>query len=202
MCECKQWSKCYVLHVSLYANKLSLKSIQEYFDANDLNVETPQRCNNGINCNDCSFQGHQMSLREQYEYDVMQKNVTYDELNKVFCVKYPFLDDWSIVTNNINQVTKIALWEEKKFVRDGLLDACNKEFDNMIRHGALVELPKKSMAAWTGPVHYTSLQHIVKPESHTNPIRIVSNLSLPDRNSNSFISIMMKGPNALSDQRD
>ena len=143
-----------------------------------------------------------MSLREQYEYEVMQQNVTYDELQKVFRVKYPFLEDPSILTNNINQVTKIALREEKKLVREGLLDAFNNEFDNMIRHGALVELTKESMAAGTGPVHYTSLQHIVKPDSPTTPIRIVSNSSLPDRNGNSFNSIMMKGPNALSDQRD
>ena len=58
------------------------------------------------------------------------------------------------------------------------------------------------MAAWTGPVNYISLQHIVKPESPTTSVRIVSNSSLSDRNGNSLNSIMMKGPNALSDQRD
>ena len=78
----------------------------------------------------------------------------------------------------------------------------NKEFDNMIRHGALVELSKECMKSWTGPVHYTSLQHVLKPESPTTPVRIVSNSSLPDRNGNSLYSIMRKGPNSLSDQRD
>ena len=75
----------------------------------------------------------------------------------------------------------------------------NKEFDNMIRHGALVELSKECMKSWTGPVHYTSLQHVLKPESPTTPVRIVSNSSLPDRNGNSLNSIMMKGQNSLSD---
>ena len=42
-----------------------------------------------------------MSLREQYEYEVMQENVTYDEPQKVIRVKYPFLEDPSILTNNI-----------------------------------------------------------------------------------------------------
>ena len=31
------------MHVSLRANKLSFKSIRQYFDANELNVETPRR---------------------------------------------------------------------------------------------------------------------------------------------------------------
>ena len=46
-----------------------------------------------------------------------------------------------------------------------------------------------------------SLQHVLKPESTTTPLRIVTNSSLPDRNGNSVNSILMKGPNSLSDQR-
>ena len=104
------------VHVSLHATKLSFKSIREYFDANELHVEAPRRCNNCLNCNDCSFQGQQMSLREQYEYEVMCKNVTFDESNHVFRVKYPFLEDPSILTNNFSQVAKIAAHEEKKLI--------------------------------------------------------------------------------------
>ena len=189
-------------HVSLKATKLSFKSIREYFDANDLNVEAPRRCNNCLNCNECSFQGHQMSLREQYEYEIMKKNVTYDDVDKVYRVEYPFLEDPSVLTNNFNIVSKIAMREEKKLVKEGLLNEFNAEFDKMIRHGALVELSEDCMNAWRGPVHYTSLQHVVKPESSTTPLRIVSNSSLSDRNGNSLNSIMMKGPNSLSDQRD
>ena len=181
---------------------MSFKSIRDYFDSNELHVETPRRCNNCLNCTDCSFQGQQLSLREQYEYEIMSKNVTFDEENHVFRVKYPFLQDPSILTNNFNQVTKIATREEKNLCKEGLMEEFNKEFNNMIQYGALVELSKDCMTAWKGPVHYISLQHILKPESPTTPIRIVSNSSLSDRNGNSLNSILMKGPNALSDQRD
>ena len=57
------------------------------------------------------------------------------------------------------------------------------------------------MKSWTGPAHWVSLQPVLKPESETTPTRLVTNTSLPDRNGNSVNSILMKGPNSLSDQR-
>ena len=68
--------------------------------------------------------------------------------------------------------------------------------------GALIELKVDTKRSWTGPVHYVSLQHVLKPESTTTPLRIVTNSSLSDRNGNSLNSILIKGPNALTDQRD
>ena len=72
----------------------------------------------------------------------------------------------------------------------------------MIVQRALTELPEDDTKSWTGPAHYVSLQHVLKPESPTTPLRIVTNSSLSDRNGNSLNSILMKGPNPLSDQRD
>ena len=72
----------------------------------------------------------------------------------------------------------------------------------MIEYGALVELSDDIKSSWSGPVHYVSLQHVLKPESTTTPLRIVTNSSLSDRNGNSVNTILIKGPNALTDQRD
>jgi hypothetical protein len=63
-------------------------------------------------------------------------------------------------------------------------------------------LKEDAKRSWTGPVHYVSLQHVLKPELTTTPLRIVTNSSLSDRNGNSLNAILIKGPNALSDQRD
>jgi hypothetical protein len=143
-----------------------------------------------------------MSLREQYEYKLMEDCVTYDEVEKVFRVRYPFTEDPSILTNNFRQVVKIGESEEKRLAKEGLTAAFNQEFDKMIEYGALVELSEETKRSWTGPVHYVSLQHVIKPESATTPLRIVTNSSLSDRNDNSVNTILVKGPNALTDQRD
>ena len=190
------------VNASVRATRLSFKSVRDYFDSNELQVEAPRRCNSCMNCKECVYQGHKMSLVEQFEYNVMKNNVVYDEVEKVYRVTYPFTEDPSILSNNFHQAAKIPEREEKKLVKENLLEEFNKEFDKMIAFGALVELSREEMNSWKGPVHWISLQHVRKPESPTTPLRIVSNSSLSDRNGNSVNSITMKGPNPMNDQRE
>ena len=95
------------------ATRLSYKSVREYFDSNELNVETPRRCRNCMNCDECTYQGHKMSLVEQFEYKTIKSNVRYDDVEIVYRVSYPFTEDPSILTYNFHQVVKIAEREEK-----------------------------------------------------------------------------------------
>ena len=189
------------INESVRATNLQYKSIRDYFDSNELHVEAPRRCNSCMNCNDCKHLVHQTSLREQFEYKVMEECVTYDEVEKVYKVKYPFTEDPSILTYNVHQAIKIAERLEKKVIKEKSIDAVNTEFDKMVEYGALVELSPEEMNSWSGPAHWVSLQVVSKPDSETTPTRLVTNTSLPDRNGNSVNSILMKGPNALSDQR-
>ena len=185
---------------SNYFTRMSYKSVRDYLESNDLAVPTPRRCKNCMNCNECSFRGHQMSLQDQYEYQVMENNVEYEEASQVFKVQYSFTEDPSILTNNVHQAIKIAEREEKKLEKEGLTEAFNEEFNKMIKLGALGELTEEEMITWKGPVHYVSMQHVYKPKSPTTPLRIVTNSSLSDRNGISLNSILMKGPNILTNQ--
>ena len=49
-------------------NRVSIKPMQEYFAQDALVVAPPKRCGNCLNCNECSFRGHKLSVEEQYEY--------------------------------------------------------------------------------------------------------------------------------------
>ena len=56
----------------------------------------------------------------------MEENVTYDNVEEVFKVKYPFTEDPSILTNNIKQVIKIGEREERKLEKaEQFLDSNN-----------------------------------------------------------------------------
>ena len=68
----------------------------------------------------------------------------------------------------------------------------------MIGYGALVEIFQEEIDSWEGAEHYVSLQHVLKEDSPTTPLRIVSNSSLSDKRGISLNSILMKGPNTLS----
>jgi hypothetical protein len=145
---------------------------------------------------------HALSLKEQYESQVIETKINYDQTINQFVVSYPFTHDPSILPNNKGQVIKIAERLKKRLSKLNLLDAFNKEFDKMIAYGALVELQDTELEQWDGPTHYVSLQHVLNEESPTTPLRIVTNSSLSDRKGISLNGILMKGHGTLSDQWD
>ena len=155
-----------------------------------------------MNCKECGFRGQQLSQQHQYEYHVIESKVHYNETLKCFYVEYPFTEDPSVLSNNYKQVVKIGVQLEKKLNKLGYMGMFNNEFDKLINLGAVVELPKADMKIWGGPVHYVSLQFVLNEDSSTTPFRIVTNSSLSDKRGVSLHSILMKGPNTLSDQWD
>ena len=183
-------------------NRISVRPIYEFFEAENLGVEPPRRCGSCRNCKDCSFRGHMLSQKEQYETQVIESKIQYDQSLHQFVVSYPFTQDPSILPNNKTQVIKIAEREEKHLAKCGLLDSFNQEFNKMLSNGALVELSNHEQEMWDGPTHYVSLQHVVNESSSTTPLRIVTNSSLSNRNGLSLNSILMKGHDTLSDQWD
>lgn len=175
-----------------------MKPSHEFFEADIMGVEPPKRCGNCRKCKECTFIGHQCSQEEQYQYQVIESKVHYIESEKCFQAEYPFLEDPKILSENRVQVIKIAKREERKLRKEGLLCQFNNEFDKMCTHGAIVELSDEDMRIWKGAVHYDSLQHVLKEDSPSTPLRIVANSSLSDKRGNSLNGILMKGPNTLS----
>ena len=70
----------------------------------------------------------------------------------------------------------------------------------MLHKNVVVELTDSEMSMWEGPTHHVSLQHVMREDSATTPLRIVANSSLSSKGGVSLNSILMKGPNTLSDQ--
>ena len=151
--------------------------MQEYFAQDALGVAPPRRCGNCLNCTECSFRGHRLSQEEQYEYHELESRVRFDPTSKCFHVSYPFTSDPSILPNNKSQVIKIAERQERKLIKNGLLDSFFQEFNKTIKQGQLVELPKEELDLWDGPAHYISLQYVLNVYSPTTPFRIVGNSS-------------------------
>ena len=181
-------------------NRLSVKPVYEYFESDSLGIQPPRRCGNCRNCKDCSFRGQMLSQKEQYEYQVIESKIKYESATQTFVVSYPFTADPSVLPDNKMQVIKIAEREEKRLLKSDLLDIFNEEFNKLINYGALQELSTQELDLWDGPKHYVSLQHVIKEDSVTTPLRIVTNSSLSDRKGLSLNSILMKGHDTLSDQ--
>ena len=70
----------------------------------------------------------------------MDDCVTFDGVEKVFRVKYPFTEDPSLLTNDFNQVIMIGKYDERKLAKKGLTEAFNQELKKMMEYGALIVL--------------------------------------------------------------
>ena len=134
---------------------MQCRPLREYLDSNKFQVKAPHPCNNCL---------------KQFEDKVKEENVRYDKAEKVFYVKYPFVENPSILTCNISQAIRIAERVEKRVIKEGLLAEVNADFDKMINYGALAELPDEDMITWNGPAHWVSLQPVLRPEMETTPI--------------------------------
>ena len=80
-----------------------------------------------------------------------------------------------MLTNNPGVAIKIAESEERKLMRDDLLDQFNDKVWEAYKLGYLDELSQAEMDQWDGPVHYVSWQHVVNPGSVTTSLQIVVN---------------------------
>ena len=95
-------------HSHAIVNRISIQPLYEYFETNNMGIVPPKRCGNCRNCKDCSFRGHMLSLKDQYETQVIESKINYDPTLQQFKVSYPFTQDPSILPNNKGQVIKIA----------------------------------------------------------------------------------------------
>ena len=120
--------------------------------------------------------------------------------NGQFHVKFPFLVNPAELSDNYNQVVRIAEWEERKLEKEGRMQQFNDLFQKLQDLGAVEEISEHELKSWTGAVHYISLQHVINEDSATTDFRIVSNSSLKTPgNPHTLNSILAKGPNMLSD---
>ena len=178
--------------------KLTYTQEREILSLDDLGVEPPRRCQSCRGCKECSWRGQELSRQEAFELEYLEKCVEFT--GGRFHIKFPFLVDPRELSDNYNQVVKIAESEERKLLRDGYMDRFNELFTKLEDLGVVEEISQAEMSAWKGPVHYISLQHVIDESSASTPLRIVSNSSLKTPgNPHTLNGILAKGPNMLSD---
>ena len=124
----------------------------------------------------------------------------YDAEAKRVSVSYPWTEDVCKLSDNLNQAIAFQSSVERKLLRDKtLMDAYNQELQKFLDRGAIVKLSQQEIDAYNGPVSYVSHHAVLKPDSVTTPLRIVTNTSLKNRNSGiSPNQCMQEGPNALA----
>ena len=53
----------------------------------------PKTCSNCRKCTTCTYTGKSISQKERIELEYIERGISHDKVNRVFNVKYPFLED-------------------------------------------------------------------------------------------------------------
>ena len=110
--------------------KLTFTQDREYYTTENLGIEPARRCPGCRGCKECSWRGQQLSRKEAFEYELMEKNVEFKD--GIFHVRYPFLVDPKELSDNYNQVRRIAESEERKLEKEGRVQEFNQLFQKLL----------------------------------------------------------------------
>ena len=174
----------------------------QFPECEELGVSQARRCGGCTTCVRCSSTAVALTRREQEEYNMIEENVGLDLEKQEVTFHYPLIKDPRLLVDNRSAAEAIARRLETRLIRQKRIEAYNQEVKAFVDRCTFVELSKEEMEDWARrgkPFNYISHQPVMKEQSATTKLRVVSNSSLINNRSNglSYNDLLPKGPNSL-----
>ena len=127
---------------------------EQFFQAEALGTVVEPRCG-GCKCSRCPVPGSLFSFKEQKEFDVIMKNLKYDEEKKRWYTSYPWKWDRSALPRNDKAALKLLHSLEKSLQKKPELarEYC-EQIQDMVDRGAAVLLSEEVLKGWNGDYYY------------------------------------------------
>ena len=181
-----------VLHIR--AGEITL---QDFFSVESLGVECSPRCG-GCRCGRCPPGGKDYTLKEERELKIIEDGLRYDEDEKRWEAKYPWIKDPKQLPDNKVTAEAIMKSTEKRLKRKPKhAEVYQAQIEDMLQRGAARKLTEEELKSYSGPVHYVSHHEVVKPDSKSTPCRIVFNASA-NYKGHALNNYWAKGPDLLN----
>ena len=140
-----------------------------------------------------------MTVRGQLELEKLEDRTRFNPDTGHIETDYVFIKDPAVLTDNKDQVIKLAVAQEKRLKRQGRLTQYNDVLRDMLVREAMRPLSKEEEKGWQGLISDISHHAVLKPQSKSTPVRVVSNSSLDNNwSDHSYNSTLAKGPNSLT----
>ena len=141
-------------------------------EAEEMSTVQPRKCSNCLSCGDCSDKAVEISRKQQVELRMIEDNVFLNKKLKKVEVQYPAIKDFSVLTDNREQVIERTKSLERRLISTGMKDGCDGQVKDFIARGVLVELSDDERNNYDGPVNYLD-HHGVQSDSATTPYRCI-----------------------------
>lgn len=150
------------------------RNMEDFFTIEGMGVCCAQRCG-FCQCGKWSNDLKNITIQEEREMKLIQNGLSYDETDKCWTVKYPWIRDPHELPNNINAVIGRMKSLERRLKRVGneYLTLYNDQVSNMLERMAARKLTQEECDTYDGPVHYIAHHEVLKPDSKSTPVRQV-----------------------------
>ena len=145
----------------------------------------------GCRCGKCAIPGMKYSFKEQQEYDVIQRNLVYNEEEKRYYTEYPWLTDRSALPRNDKEALTLLFSVERILRKDpNRCEGYCQQIQSMVERGAAIELTTEQLNSWKGDYYYLPLLGVLKKDEW----RLVFDAARRQCGHPSMNECIMKGP--------
>ena len=162
--------------ISIESTDILKRKLDNFFAVEEVGVKCDPQCIKCL-CRDCP--GSNISLKEQRELTLIEEGLRYDEKQKCWQARYPWIKDPGDLKNNVKVANARLITTENRLKKLGI-EYANKyqnEMEDMVNRGVARKLSDKEVLEYKGPIHYIHHHEVLKPESSSTPLRIVFNSS-------------------------
>ena len=168
-----------------------------FFQVESLGVSCTPKCGS-CKCGTCHPGGKPMSLKEESEYNMIERNLRFDIEKGRWFVNYPWIRDPAELKNNRKVAMAILQSTERRLMRQSdQMILYGQQVDDMLNRKVAREVTEEELSNYRGPQFYLAHHAVLKPESKTTPCRIVFNSSAKFMGL-SLNDCLAKGPSLLN----
>ena len=184
-------------HALVMFTKDSLNESEKFHAIESLGVNCIPKCGS-CKCGTCHPGGKNMSLKEEKEYDLIQRNIQFNPDRKRWIASYPWIVDPRKLRENRSIATKILMSTERKLLKNPEHGALySRQIQDMLDRNAARKITKAELYRYNGPKYYIIHHGVFKPNSTSTPLRIVFNTSATHGDL-SMNECLAKGPSLLN----
>ena len=171
--------------------------IESFFDIEALGVTCEPKCG-GCKCGHCHPGGKNMSLKDEREYQLIEKGLQYDENRGRWLASYPWVKSPDDLPDNRCMALATLKSTEKRLGRNReRAEIYNTQIEAMVKRDAARKVSQDELVQYQGPKYYISHFEVMNPKSKSTPCRIVFNSSACYKGF-SLNDYLAKGPSMLN----
>ena len=163
--NCSQVKTATVMHLGNQFNN--------FFQLEGLGVSCSPRCGSCA-CGTCHPGGKAMSLKDERELELIERGISFSDLEGRWVAEYPWVRDPSELANNRKQAVAKLLSTEKRLKKnDEYKVMYSEQIADLLDREVARRVTREELESYTGPVYYLAHHAVLKPSSKTTKCRIV-----------------------------